>query len=100
MALEKENQEIAVFKQTIENDSKNEDIKEKHNLDYIIESFLHRTLDIEECAKYFIHKAYTSNKEKYHNLLQEITHNQNSLDCEVDTNIRLLTMKSLRKKHS
>ena len=75
----------------------NEKKSDKQKVSFIIESFLHRTLDIEECAKHFIHSAYKSNKDKYHHLLEEISANQKTLENEVDKNVRLLTTKSLSK---
>ncbi|QBQ54783.1 hypothetical protein [Nitrosococcus wardiae] len=63
----------------------------------VIDTFLHRILDIEDCAKEYIvaaAEAYNDNAEK---LRAEIESHQKTLQDEEDEKIRVLTVKGLRK---
>lgn len=70
---------------------------EAFEVDKVIDTFLHRVMDIEDCAKEYISaaaKGYNENAEK---LRGNIEKHQKTLEDEKDETIRVLTVKELRK---
>lgn len=72
-------------------------IGEAFEIKDVIDTFLHRILDIEDCAKEYIsaaEKSYNDNGEK---LIEDIERHQRTLEDEKDEAIRVITVKELRK---
>lgn len=96
-------QNSAIVEAKIDNQESNENSQQaesnpnSHKIDYVINSFLHRILDIEDCATQYITAASKSHHSKAEMLKKQITDSQNILQHEEDKNKRLLAMKSLRK---
>jgi len=63
----------------------------------VIDTFLHRILDIEDCAKEYISSAAKSYKDKASKLISDIEKHQESLGKEEDETAKVLTVKELRK---
>lgn len=63
----------------------------------IIDTFLHRVLDIEDCAEEYISAAAKSYNDNGKKLIVEIERHQKTLKDEKDEEIRVLTVKGLRK---
>lgn len=63
----------------------------------VIDSFIHRVLDIEDCASAYISAAAEKYNENADRLRGEITGCQTVLDAEEDRNRRLLAVRQLRK---
>ncbi|TCO69708.1 hypothetical protein [Chromatocurvus halotolerans] len=78
-------------------ESEPSEVAEAIGVKEVIETFLHRILDIEDCAKEYLFaavKAYNDNAEK---LTEDIERHQGALEDEKDETVRVLTLKELRK---
>ena len=91
--------------QDAESDESDESIEESDlivasegfEVNKVIDIFLHRVMDIEDCAKEYISaaaKGYNQNAKK---LIGNIEKHQKTLEDERDETIRVLTVKELRK---
>lgn len=63
----------------------------------VIDTFLHRILDIEDCAKEYIVAAAKSYNDNAKKLKSDIEKNQKALENEAEETARVLTVKELRK---
>jgi hypothetical protein len=77
--------------------SKSEKVDEGFDVRKVIDVFLHRVLDIEDCAKEYISAAINNYNDKADKLKSDIENHQKALEGEKDETIRLLTIKELRK---
>lgn len=77
-----------------------ENAKEKSEVfevEDVIDTFLHRILDIEECANEYINAAAKSYNDNAKKLKSDIERQQEILECEKEETARVLTVKELRK---
>lgn len=82
---------------TEDDDSKSSEFEEIVEVKEVIDTFLHRILDIEDCAKEYVFaaaKAYNDSAEK---LKKEVDKHQKALEEQKDETVRILTVKELRK---
>ena len=63
----------------------------------VIDTFLHRIMDIEDCAKEYITAAYKGYNQNAENLKCSVKKHRETLEIEKDETIRILTVKELRK---
>lgn len=77
-----------------ENPSEN---SEAFDVKDVIDTFLHRILDIEDCAKEYIHSAAKSYNENGKKLKSDIEKHQEILEQEEEETASVLTLKGLRK---
>lgn len=63
----------------------------------VIDKFLHRVLDIEDCAKKYIPAAIKSYNDESERLMIEIAKSQEILNDNIEKETKLLTIKNLRK---
>lgn len=63
----------------------------------VIDTFLHRILDIEDCAKEYINAAAKSYNDNAKKLKSDIEKHQEILESEKEETARVLTVKELRK---
>jgi len=72
-------------------------IEEHFSVSTVIDNFLHRVLDIEDCAKEFISTARKNYRDNAKRLNSELTEYQNILDIEEDPDKRLIGVRKIRK---
>jgi len=77
--------------------SSSADVPEAFAVKDVIDTFLHRIMDIEECANVYISAAVKSYNDNAKKLSSDIERHQRTLEDEKDETIRLLTVKDLRK---
>lgn len=70
---------------------------EQESVGDIIDGFIHRILDIEDCARQFIQIARAQFNENAKRLRNEISESQQILDKEEDKDKRIIGVKNLRK---
>lgn len=73
------------------------DIEEHFSVSTVIDNFLHRVLDIEDCAKEFISTARKNYRDNAKRLKSELTEYQNILEIEEDPDKRLIGVRKIRK---
>lgn len=73
------------------------EVPETFEVKEVIDTFLHRILDVEDCAKEYIVAAVKAYNDKAGKLKDDVKRNQKKLEDERDETIRVLTVKELRK---
>lgn len=73
------------------------ELSEEFEVKEVIDTFLHRILDVEDCAKEYIFAAAKAYNDKAGKLTDDIENHQKILENEEDETIRVLTVKELRK---
>lgn len=79
------------------NESGSIDASEAFEVNNVIDTFLHRIMDIEDCAKEYITAASKGYNENAKKLRGSIEKHQKTLEDEKDETVRVLTVKELRK---
>jgi hypothetical protein len=82
---------------TIAGDENPPETTEVFEVKDVIDTFIHRILDIEDCAKEYINAAARSYNDNAKKLKSDIEKHQMNLEHEKDETTRVLTVKELRK---